>query len=318
MRPSSRSACGCASRRPRRAPRCASSPCSRKPRPVDRLATRFLVLVLRRARRCCWRCSPCAANASAPNMWRDRLAAAERRSAARHSHRAGEGLRRRPARESGGAGHARLSRLRIDRRRRTRRTISRRACCPRACSVVLAHGTDSRTRRRRFRTCWPRCAPRANAPRFWRSPIPTAASTNGWLRALVAPLAEPGVGALHRLSLVRPRPARFLVAAARRLGRGRGGHARPGRQSVRLGRRHGDSQGAVLRRARPGVLAGRPQRRLRAQRGRACRRAQTIAYAPGRAHPVPGTHHRRPRSSAGSAARWRSRACTRRASGGRA
>ena len=37
-----------------------------------------------------------------------------------------------------------------------------------------------------------------------------------------------GRGRLHRLSLVPPRPSRFLVAAARRVGRGRGGNARSG------------------------------------------------------------------------------------------
>ncbi len=72
--------------------------------------------------------------------------------------------------------------------------------------------------------------------------------TPGWLRALdEAPLDELRSGRIHRLSLVPPGSSRLLVADARRLGRGRRGHAGRGRQPIRLGRRHGDAQGTLLR-----------------------------------------------------------------------
>jgi hypothetical protein len=110
--------------------------------------------------------------------------------------------------------------------------------------------------------------------------------TRGWLRALVAPLAEPGVGASTGYRWFLPDPPDFWslmrgvwdAVAAGTLG--------AGRQPFRLGRRHGDPQRSVLRSARSRVLAGRAERRLRAQPGRACRRAQHRLRS-GRAHPVP-------------------------------
>ena len=78
---------------------------------------------------------------------------------------------------------------------------------------------------------------------------------------------------IHRLPLVHPRAADVLDAHARRMGRGRRGTARAGRQSVRLGRRDGDPQRRVRGRARRRVLEKYGFGRLRAGGGGARRRA---------------------------------------------
>ena len=185
---------------------------------------------------------------------------------------------------------------------------------PARVRVVLANGTDSGASEKIQNLL---AAVRASRK---RTQVLAFADSDGRVTGRLA--ARPGGSSrrtlrrrFHRISLVPPRSPRFLVATARRLGRGGSRYPGRGRQSFRLGRRHGDPQGSVLRRPRPRVLAGRPHRRPHAQPGGTCRRTDHSLRA-WRAHPVPGTHQREPSSSHGSAARWRSRASTPRGSGG--
>ncbi len=133
---------------------------------------------------------------------------------------------------------------------------------PRHAKIVLAHGQEPSSEKVQNLQAAVRAARK-------RSEVFAFADSDGrvtkrWLRALTAPLAEPGVGASTGVSMVCARAADVLDARPQRVGCGVVRPARAGRQSLRVGRRHGDPQRDVLRGAHSRVLGQDHQRRLRA------------------------------------------------------
>ena len=163
---------------------------------------------------------------------------------------------------------------------------------PSKARIVLAHGNDPTTGEKVQNL---QAAVRATRK---RSQILAFADSDGrvsrhWLRALVAPLSEPNVGASTGYRWFAPEPPTFLDAAAECVGRRRFRPAGSGRQQLRLGRRHGDPQGDLLRSARLRALEEHGQRRLRAE-CRGARRRADHRLRSRRADPLPGIDHRPP------------------------
>ena len=151
---------------------------------------------------------------------------------------------------------------------------------PSRVKIVLAHGKDSHTGEK-IQNLQAAVRATRKRTRFSPSPIPMAVYPAGWLRALAAPLEEPGVGASTGLSLVHAGTAGILDACCAAFGmrcataysapataRSRGAAPRPSvrkRSSKRASRSIGRMPSATITRCRAAIHAA----------------GLRIAYAPG-------------------------------------